>query len=232
MDDERRELRRSFDDARAYMIAKKAGGDVPADLRWEAMIPVLEKSQPLYIEANDYRQIIEALDFAKDEDVKMVLVGGGEAERATDRLRDAGVPVILREVINLPMRQDDPYDLAFRVPALLREKGVTFCISAGSSWETRNLPLQAGQAVAYGLSKDDALRAITLSTAEILGIADSLGSLDEGKRATLFVSSGDVMDTLGQKVERMWIDGRDVDLDDKQKELWRKYQAKPGGSGK
>jgi imidazolonepropionase-like amidohydrolase len=220
---DRRELRQAFADARAYLTARKAGVAIPSDIRWDAMIPVLEKSQSLYVVANDYRQIIEAIDFAKEQDVRMVIVGGSESPRAATRLRDAKIPVILRAEQSLPVRQDDAYDSAYRAAALLHDAGVAFCLTSGSSWEVRNLPLQAGQAAAFGLPQDVALRSITLSAAEILGISSELGSLDEGKRATLFISTGDVMDTLGQHVERLWIDGRDVNLDDKQRELWRKY---------
>lgn len=226
-ENERLELARAFDDARAYLAASKAGRLEATDLRWEAMIPVLERSQPLYVVANDARQIVEAIAFAKAQNVRMILVGGAEAHRAAADLKAAGIPVILRDVIERPLRQDDPYDLAYRLPSLLHEAGVTFCLSEEGSWAVRNLPLQAGQAVAFGLPHDVALRAITLSTAEILGIDSELGSLDAGKRATLFVENGDPLDNLGGGVERMWIDGREVDLDDRQKRLWVKYRQKP-----
>ena len=226
-DPEVAQLRRAFDEARAYRLAKKAGTITGAELRWEAMIPVLEKAQPLYVAANDARQIVEAIDFASAQDVRMILVGGAEAHRAATKLVAAGIPVILRNVIDRPLRQDDAYDLAYRLPALLHEAGVTFCLSNEGSWQVRNLPLQAGQAVAYGLPSDVALRAITLSTARILGVDGELGSLDVGKRATLFIQDADPMDNFGAPVLRMWIDGRDVDLDDRQKRLRDKYRQKP-----
>lgn len=226
-ENERFELRRAFDDARGYMLAKKAGTLAGTDLRWEAMIPVLERTQPLYIVANDARQIVEAIDFAKTQNVRMVLVGGAEAYRAVTALKEAGIPVILRDVIERPLRQDDAYDLAYRLPSLLHEAGVKFCIGNDGSWQARNLPLQAGQAVGYGLPQDVALRSITLSTAEILGVDAELGSLDVGKRATLFIQSGDAIDNFAPPVERMWIDGRDVNLDDRQRRLWEKYRQKP-----
>jgi imidazolonepropionase-like amidohydrolase len=226
-EDQRAELRRAFDDARAYMLAKKAGTLAATDLRWEAMIEVLEKKLPLYVVANDARQIAEAITFAKTQAVRMVLVGGAEAHRVAPELKAAGIPVILRDVIERPLRQDDAYDLAYSVPALLHAAGVKFCLSTEGSWQVRNLPSQAGQAVAYGLPHDVALRSITLSTAEILGVDGELGSLDEGKRATLFVQGGDPIDNFAPPVERMWIDGREVDLDDRQKRLWEKYRQKP-----
>jgi imidazolonepropionase-like amidohydrolase len=118
-------------------------------------------------------------------------------------------------------------DLAYRLPALLHEAGVSFCLSNEGSWQARNLPLQAGQAVGYGLPHDVALRAITLTTAQILGVDGELGSLDVGKRATLFVQDADPIDNFGAPVERMWIDGREVDLNDRQKRLRDKYRQKP-----
>jgi imidazolonepropionase-like amidohydrolase len=226
-EDERTALRRAFEDARAYGLAKKAGAKGDTDLRWEAMIPVLDKSQPLYVVANDARQIDEAIDFAKAQNVRMILVGGAEANRSATKLVESRIPVILRDVIERPLRQDDDYDLAYRLPALLHEAGVTFCLSDQGSWQVRNLPLQAGQAVAYGLPKDGALRAITLTTAQILGVDGELGSLDVGKRATLFIQDADPIDNFGSPVERMWIDGREVDLGDRQKRLRDKYRQKP-----
>ena len=144
----------------------------------------------------------------------------------TDLLNENDVPVIYGEVHSMPMRSDYAYDDPFRVPALLHEGGVRFCIGLFSATGVRNLPFQAGQAVAFGLDKSEALRAITLSAAEILGIADDLGSLQVGKKATLVVSDGDILDHLGHRVVHMFIDGRRVDLDSKHKELYRKYSAK------
>ena len=226
MAEERRRLRTFFDDALAYREAKAAGRSVERDLRFDAMIPVLEGEAPLYVDADDYRQIVEAVAFTRDYGIRMILAGGREAYRATELLKRNGIPVIVGAVQALPMRQDDDYDQAYKLPAQLHEAGVSFCLSVPSSWSARDLPLHAGHAVGYGLPEDVALRAITLSVAEILGIADRQGSLEPGKDATLFVSTGDVMDTRGHTVTHMWIEGRMVDLDDKHKELNRKYQEK------
>ncbi|MBW3671628.1 MAG: amidohydrolase [Acidobacteria bacterium] len=226
MAQERRKLRQFFDDALAYREAKAGGRETEENTRLEAMISVLEGDIPLYVDADDYRQIVEAVAFTRDYGVRMILTGGREAYRATDLLKRHDIPVIVGAVQALPMRQDDDYDQAYKLPAQLHQAGVTFCLSQPSSWATRNLPLQAGHAVGYGLPSDVALRSITLSVAEILGIADREGSLEVGKDATLFVSSGDVMNTLGHRVTHMWIEGRRVDLDNKHKELYRKYEEK------
>ena len=157
------------------------------------------------------------------------MTGGADAHLATDLLVENQVAVVLGSITALPEREDDDYDLPFKLPRLLHEAGVEFCFSHssfGGSWANRNLPFQAGQAVAFGLPQDAALRALTLGAAEILGIGDRLGSLEVGKEATLFISEGDVMDTLSQNVTAMYIEGRPVDLDNRHKELHRKYQER------
>ena len=195
------------------------------------MVPVITGELPVFIMANDYRQIEQAVSFARKYDLSMILVGGADAWMLTDLLKENNIPVILKRTQSLPMREDEGYDLAYRLPALLSEAGVRFCLSsAGSGGATatsvRNLPLQAGQAVAFGLSRKEALRAVTLSTAEILGVANDLGSLEVGKKATLIVSEGDVFDPLTHNVVLEFIEGRKVDLDNKHKELYRKYRHK------
>ncbi|MFQ5607919.1 MAG: amidohydrolase family protein [Candidatus Zixiibacteriota bacterium] len=228
----RKELRKLFDEARAYMHARAADPSTDIDLRWQAMIPVLKKELPLFIHANDFRQIQESVEFAEKQDIRMILVGGGEATMLADLLRDKNIPVIFGPAFGLPVRIADRYDSQNRVPSELKKAGVKFCIAQGArrsspaSWTSRNLPFQAGTAVTHGLSKEDALRAITLSVAEILGIDDNFGSLDIGKSATIIVSEGDIMDHLTHNVTHMWIDGRQVDLDNRHKELYRKYQQK------
>jgi imidazolonepropionase-like amidohydrolase len=230
MDAERRILRRAFEDARAYYLAREASTpDQQTDLRWEAMLPLFRGELPVFIEANDYRQITDAVEFAQEFDLRIVLVGGKEAYKVTALLKEHDIPVIVGTTSTMPNRDGDAYDIAFRLPASLDAAGVRFCIAhiVWGAWDVRNLPFQAGQAVAHGLPADAALRAITLSTAEILGIDDQEGSLAVGKEATLFVSEGDVMDPSGQQVTRMFIRGRSVDLDDRHKELYRKYRQKP-----
>jgi imidazolonepropionase-like amidohydrolase len=225
----RHRLEQAFDDARAYMLARQADPSVDIDLRWEAMVPALRREQTVYITADDYRQIVEAVEFARRQELRMVLAGGAEAYRAADLLVDNDIPVILANPTGLPMREDDDYDTAYVQPRLLHEAGVKFCLARFSwgAWDIRNLPLEAGHAVGFGLPADVALRAMTLTTAEILGIADELGSLEVGKQATLFVSDGDVMDALTQHVTLMFIEGRRVDLGNRHRTLYQKYRQKP-----
>jgi imidazolonepropionase-like amidohydrolase len=221
-------LRHAFDDARAYHLARTAGQDVAPDLRWEAMRPLFEGKLPLFVHADDAREIREAVAFAQQHKLRMILVGGREAPAVAELLKQADVPVLVGSTLELPTRVDDAYDQPFRVPAQLAAAGVRFAITHanGGATEQRNLPFQAATAVAFGLSKEAALRALTLSPAEILGVADRLGSLEVGKEATLFLSKGDVLDALSQQVTVVLIRGREVDLDNRHRQLYRKYQEK------
>jgi imidazolonepropionase-like amidohydrolase len=230
MEEQRRRLRESFDAARAYDRARDAGEPVEVDLRWEAMRPLWGGGMPLYVEADDLRQILEAIDFADDYPLSLVLVGGAEAWRAADLLRERDIPILLQSPNRLPYRDDDGVDSQYSQPAELAAAGVRFALAdIGGSWSARNAALEgAGLAIQGGLTPEAALRAITLTPAEILGIADREGSLEV---ATLIVSAGDVTDTLGHRVTHMFIQGRPVDLDNKQRELYRKYAEKVRRAG-
>jgi len=223
---EREELRRAFEDALAYRTAKAADPNIEVDSRWEAMRPIFDRTLPVFVHADDCRQIEEAVQFAREFGLRMILVGGREAWKLTELLKQNDIPVLYGYSHALPMRQDDPYDQAFATPRLLREAGVRFGIAILSTWSARNLAFDAGQAAAFGLDRDAALRAVTLSVAEILGADEKIGSLAVGKNATLVVSDGDILNPLTCRVTQMFIDGREVNLDDKHKELYRKYRAK------
>ena len=158
---------------------------------------------------------------------RMVLVGGYDAWRVADLLRERKIDVVLQRLHTLPQREDEDVDLPYRLPALLKERGIRFCLSYTGDMErmgARNLGFTAGTARAYGLSSEDALRAITLDAAAILGIDKRYGSLEPGKSATLFISEGDALDMRTNNVIMAFIDGRLISLDDHQKELWRQYE--------
>lgn len=223
------DLRGFFLRARAY-----AASPVPhrTDLRMEAMRGLFHGNKTLFVHADAAREIQEAVLFAREMGVKRtVLVGGYDAWRVADLLRDKQVDVILRRLHSLPQREDEDIDLPYRLPALLRERGIRFCLGYSGDMErmgARNLGFLAGTASAYGLSAGDALRAITLDAAAILGIADRYGSLEPGKSATLFISTGDALDMRGNHVVRAYIDGRAIALDDRQQRLWRQYVERYG----
>jgi imidazolonepropionase-like amidohydrolase len=229
-DDALKQITQTIADARAYLTSKNAHGSPSAgldfDARWEAMIPLLEGKIPLIVEANDQSQIQSAVAFAAKEKLKLIIVGGYDAVLCADLLKKYDVPVILDGVQRLPTRRGDDYDAPFTLPARLKEAGIRFCIAADRrSSMVRNLPYHAATAAAFGLSPDDALRAITLWPAQILGVADRVGSIESGKDATLIVCDGDILETPTQ-VERAFIQGREIDLSSKHKKLWEKYREK------
>ncbi|MCC7430064.1 amidohydrolase family protein [bacterium] len=220
-------LDKVFSDAKSYFTDKTANPKLEKDSRWEAMLKVFTKEIPVFIHADEYRQIEKAVSFAKKYDFKMVLVGGKESWKLTELLKENEIPVILGKTQSLPMREDDDYDLGFKIPKLLSEAKVKFCLSSErASWQSRNLPFLAAQTVAFGLSKDEALKSITLSVAEILGVEKNLGSLEIGKKATIIVSEGDILDGISQKVVYEFIEGKKIDLNNKQKELYVKYKGR------
>jgi imidazolonepropionase-like amidohydrolase len=222
----------AFRSAREYALAKKAGTAKARDLRWESMVPVLDGAEPLFVHCDDYRQIEAAVDFCAKQNVKMVLVGGQDSWRMLALLKSRDVPVILTRVHLLPRRDDEAYDLPYHLPAILDSAGIRFAIADGGAWQQRNVPFQAGTAVGFGLDRAHALRAITLSAAEILGAADRIGSLDVGKDATIVVSTGDILDPLTNRVSNEWIQGRAVDLRSKQTVLYEKYKEKAARMGR
>ncbi|OHB78854.1 MAG: hypothetical protein A2V98_03470 [Planctomycetes bacterium RBG_16_64_12] len=222
-------LRKTFADARSYQKARAAGetgaGRHPLDTRWEAMLPVLEGKLPLVVAADEIQQIQAAVAFAEREKVKLILYGGYDAPHCAALLRKHQVPVIVGAVHRLPLRRDDAYDSAYTLPERLRAAGIKFAIASRSTSNARNLPYEAATAAAYGLPPEEALKAITLYPARIFGVDDRVGSLEVGKDATLIVTDGDPLQTPTQ-VEAAFIRGRTVDLDNRHKRLWRKYQEK------
>ncbi|MCA9267168.1 MAG: amidohydrolase family protein [Planctomycetales bacterium] len=227
-DNQLAELEQALDDARSYQRARDAGGDQPFDSRWEAMRPVLTGELPLMVSADDLSQIQSAVAFAVRRQMKLIIYGGYDAPLCADLLKKHDVPVIVASVYRTPHRRSDPYDAPYTLPARLDKLGVKYCIAGGARFgasNVRNLPYHAATAVAFGLDRDEALRAITLYPAEILGVADRVGSLEVGKDATLFIADGDPLQTPTQ-VEAAFIQGRKVDLQDKHKRLWEKYQQR------
>ena len=221
-----KELRQTFDDAQAYRLARAADPKTKIDSRWEAMLPYLAGELPVYISASDVRQIEQAVEFSRQRGLRMILVGGDDAWKVTDLLAANHIPVVYFDPFGMPQRQDEAYDQAYVVPAKLHAAGVVCALAQGGASGVRNLASAAGQAAAFGLPPDFALRSITLTPAELLGVADKIGSLEVGKQATIIVSDGDIMDYLTMRVTHMFIDGRVVNLDDRHKELYRKYTAK------
>jgi len=230
-------LEESLAAARAYHKAREAAeaGQAPRpefDPRLEALRPVLDGELPLWIQASEKTQIESALDWAEEQGFEqIVLVTGPDARYVADRLAAEDIPVVLNGVLRLPERDWEPYDTPFTAAAALHEAGVTFAIGDGGSGfgaaNARNLPFHAAMSAAFGLPKDVALRSVTLSAAEVLGVADRLGSLEPGKDATFIVTTGDPLE-IRTRVERAFLRGQEVDLSrDKQKRLYERYKNRP-----
>lgn len=221
-------LHEFLEDARRYQKAVDAKASPRHDLRLEAMLPVLKKEQPIIVRANRWQNITRAVTFAQNEGLKLIIFGGYDSPKCADLLKQHDIPVILSSVHRKPLYRHDTYDAAFTIPQQLQKLGVRYCISGydrSSSFNVRNLPYHAATAVAFGLPEDEALKSITLYPAQILGVADRVGSLEPGKDATLILTTGSPFEAASQ-VKRAWVMGRPVDLNDKQKTLYRKYLKK------
>jgi imidazolonepropionase-like amidohydrolase len=221
------ELDQIFKDALAYSELKNP---LPTNLKLEAMRGLFDGSKRLYAHADYGKEIIEAVQFAKSHGVKQVVItGGNQAYTVADFLKENNIPVILSGVHSLPIRADEDVDLPYKQPALLHKAGVLVSLSyEGEWWRVRNLPFLAGTAAAYGISKEEALQMVTSNTAKILGIDQTVGTLEKGKHATLVVSKGDLLDMRSNQVELAFIHGKKLTLDDRQKQLYRKYKEKYG----
>ncbi|MDX2002438.1 MAG: amidohydrolase family protein [Chitinophagales bacterium] len=228
------ELNKNYDkvveEIKSFFAEAKAYAGQPANktlnLKLEAVKGLFDKSKKLFVHVNSAREIMAVIDFNKTYQFPLVIVGGEETAQVADLLKANKVQVVLYNLHSLPATMEEAIDMPFTTPSLLKQAGVEFCLSIGGSWQVRNLPFVAGTAAAYGLGKEEALAAITSSTANILGIADSVGTLQAGKDATLIVSSGDLLDMKTSNVEFAYIRGKQVDLDNQQKQLARKFQDK------
>lgn len=217
------QVRAFFREAKAYASEEK---HTVTNLKFEALAPLFKKERKLFIHCNLVKEMLMAIDFAKEFNVDAVVVGGADAWMMADILKQNNMPVILQQPHSLPIMQDDDVDQPYKNAALLQKAGVLFCLSNEGFWQQRNLMFEAGTAVAYGLTKEEALTAVTASTAKILGIDQQTGTLEAGKDANIAVSTGDILDMKTSNVTRAFIQGREVSLDNKQKQLYEKYEVK------
>lgn len=228
--EEMNELTLFMNDALAYSNSN----NTEKNLRFEAMSGVFKGTKNLYIHADRSKDILMALNFFKKYSIKKpVLVGAKEAHKVLPELKDSKVPVMLVRVHDLPDRSDDDIDAVYKLPATLQKEGILFCLQTSGDWEmeamnSRNLPFLAGSAAAYGLNKEEAVSAITLNTAKILGVDNKIGSLEEGKLASIVVSQGDILDMKSSIITHAFIAGKPVNLSNQQTELYLKYKTKYG----
>ena len=225
-------LRDLFRDARGYAKARAAREKDAAvrrydrDVMLEALVPVIEGREPVVMHANLEVDIRAAIKFADEVKVKMILAEGQDVARVIPELKQRNIPVILGPILDIPQREDDPYDLIFTNARTLYDAGIRFAIQSHEDHNARNLPYHAAACAAFGLPKDVALKAVTIYPAEIFGVADKVGSLEVGKVANIIVTDGDPLEIV-TNVRRLFIRGEDISLDTRQKELYEKFRARP-----
>lgn len=216
-------LNQLLERARAY--AKQPAAARQVDWTLEPFVPILDRRQPLYISANTEQSIRDAIAWANRQNVRIVLQAGADAQKLAGLLKQHDVPVILSSILSLPPREDEFHAYPYQTPGVLAKAGVPFAFSSGGFQFSRDVPFQAGRAVAWGLSHDDAIKALTLNAARILGVDNQVGSIDAGKVANLVVLTGDPLEIRSQ-IRHVIIAGRDVPLDNSQVELFKKYMAR------
>lgn len=218
------QLKGFFREAKAY------NGNAAKDetnLKYDAVKNLFSKKQKFYVHANTVKQMLVALDFVKEFGFDMVIVGGSESFQIADLLKQNNVAVILQQMHSLPTTTGDDVDQPYKTAAALQKAGVLFAISDDDAQTRgRNLAFNAGTAATYGLTKEEALAAITLNVAKITGVADKTGSIEPGKEANIIISSGDILDMSTNNVTDAFIQGRKINLDDKQKQLSDRYEQK------
>ena len=193
----------------------------------ESMLGVFNGDKNLYLHANYSKDIIEGINICKKFNIKkIVLVGGEDATKVMNVLKENNIPVILKRVHRLPKNEDSKLYSPYEQAKILNDNNITFAFSYSGEMDamgSRNLPFTAGTAVSYGLKYEDAIKALTLNTAKILGVEENLGSLEQGKEATFFISTGDALDILGNNVENIFIRGESIELENHQSKLYQKY---------
>jgi imidazolonepropionase-like amidohydrolase len=222
------ELTDWMDRARHYSQAmeKGAAAKYDRDLKLEALVPVVRGELPLLLFADRAREIRNAVEFCDKQKLKMILAGGAEAYKVKDLLRSKDIPVILRPMLTGPLDEDDPYDRLLTQPAELASAGVKFAFASFDNSFARRLGQNAANAVAYGLPYDEALKAVTVYPAQIFGLADRIGTLEQGKVANLIVTNGDPLE-LTTEVRYLFIRGQLTSTNNRHKSLYEKYLNRP-----
>lgn len=222
-DDRVKEIKNYFEIAKSY-----SQYDSKMDLELVSIKELFKGTRNLYIHANYAKDIRESVRFFKKIGINnIVIVGGRDALNAISILKENNISIILERVHSLPVNEDAAIDQFYKLPSQLSENNILFCLSYSGDMEamgTRNLPFTAGTAVAYGLDMEKAIASISLNTAIILGIEKTTGSIEIGKNATFFISSGDALDMRTNNIELSFIKGIPVDLNNHQKELFEKYK--------
>ena len=222
-----RELKQYIAKAKMYSLAARNGlAENAQDIRLEAMRPIFEKQMPVLFSATKKEQILAALEIISEHKLNGIISGASEAHLCLEELQLARVPIILPRIHSLPRNDDAGYDEPYTLPSILETAGINWAFTESSFWQQRNLPFNAGTAIAFGLGEEAALRGLTINPASMLGISNRVGTLDIGKDATLFVSAGNALDALTNKVEHAFIQGKKIDLDNRHTDLAKKYRTR------
>jgi imidazolonepropionase-like amidohydrolase len=222
-----KDLNDFFEEAHRYALAKAAKSpDFRTDLKMEAMLPVIEGKEPVLVTAMREKAIKDAIAFADKQKIKIIICQAAEAYKAIPELKAHDIPVILPPTLALPDGEDEPYDQPPTTPVLLYKAGIKFAFASFSVEFSRNLPYQAATAVAYGLPEEEAMKAITVNAAQIWGVGNQMGTIEEGKSADFMLTDGDPLKTQTQ-VKQLFISGKSVSLENKQKRLYEKYSGRP-----
>jgi len=218
------ELKTFFREAKAYL---QETSHKETNLKFEAVKGLFDKKQKLFVHADQVKQMLSAIDFSKEFGFDVVIVGASESFQIADLLKANNIAVILNQEHSLPATEDDDVDQPYKTPAALQKAGVLFALNdTHDESRYRNLSFNAGTAATYGLTKEQALQAITLNAAKILGIDDKTGSLEVGKDGNVVIADGDILDMKSSNVVYAFIQGRQVSLDNKQKQLYERYKYK------
>ena len=214
--------------ARHYAQAMEKGSPAKydRDLKLEALAPVVRRELPVLVFADRAREIRNAVEFCDKQELRMILAGGEEAYKVKDLLRSKGVPVILRPMLTLPPEEDDPYDRLLSQPAELAAAGVKFAFASFDNSFARRLGQNAANAVAHGLPYDEALKAVTIYPAQIFGLGDQIGTIEQGKLANLIVTNGDPLE-LTTDVKYLFIRGQLTSMENRHLRLYEKYSKRP-----
>jgi imidazolonepropionase-like amidohydrolase len=217
-----------LDKARHYAQAMEKGSpdNFERDLKLEALVPVVEGKEPIFVVAFTARDIRNAVEFCSQQKLRMILAGASQAWKTVDILKKNNVPVIIGPVLSLPQTDDDPYDSEYTMPEVLHAAGIPIAFGSFDTSFSRRLTQYAGTAVGYGLPYDEALKAVTVNAAQMLGLDSEFGTIEPGKLANIIVTDGDLLEIRTQ-VKYLFIKGQLTSLDNKQLELYKRYSARP-----
>ncbi|WP_041779425.1 amidohydrolase family protein [Belliella baltica] len=217
-----------WDRAVKYQALKAANADLDYYPEMDQLAKAVTGELPLLVEVNAASDILVALKWIEEKGVKAILTGVAEGWRVAEKIAESGLPVITGPMLSIPTRQSDRYDAAYTNPGVMAKAGVKVVIRSNDAENTRNLPFNAGFAAAYGMGKEEALKAVTINAAEVFGIADRRGSIEAGKDATLFVSSGDPFETRTQIIH-VFIDGYRVPMSNRHIKLYQEFLERSPG---